>query len=197
MYETLKYYLGTIATRNDLTDQAMTLREQIFSAPDETSMLTLLTGFFTNQTEIYSDTVALVNTVVMPAYGSEFLGAGGSDWIRKGDFFKMLISKFPGEYSFKFYYADCACMAGAEVGEFYSILEEGMVQDKSNKYYPSSELFETIAASEFSFQFDLLLLDKYRQPCSKEDFDDYLAELMETYKTPEQIDRLNKVFWKG
>lgn len=69
--------------------------------------------------------------------------------------------------------------------------------DKDNQYYPSSELFEAIQDSEFNFQFDLLLLEKYLQPCSRNDFEDYLNELKEQYKTIAQIERLNKLEWRG
>lgn len=88
-------------------------------------------------------------------------------------------------------------MAGLPVQVFYSILEEGMLLDKTNQYYPSAELFEVIQESEFNFQFDLILLEKYRQPCSKNDFEDYVNELKEQYKKEDQIRQLNELQWKG
>ena len=133
----------------------------------------------------------------MPGYGSEYFGLGEEDWSIKAEFFKSLIAQFPGVISFKFKYADCACMAGIPVQEFYPILKEGMLQDKTKKYYPSSELFDVILDSECNFQFELLLLEQYRQPCSKSDFEDYINELKEQYKTEHQIRRLNEMQWKG
>lgn len=154
-------------------------------------------GFIAQQKEIVTDTVSLLNIAIMPGYGSEYLGLGGADWDLKTDFLKNLITQFSHVVSFKFKYADCACMAGRPAQEFYSILEDGMLQDKANKYYPSHELFEVIKDSEFNFQFDLLLLDKYRQPCSKNEFEDYRNELREQYKTNNQIEKLNRLQWKG
>jgi len=43
----------------------------------------------------------------------------------------------------------------------------------------------------------LILLEKYRQPCSKKDFDDYLQHLKEQYTTKEQVLHLNAIEWKG
>ncbi len=197
MYETLKYYLGNLATRDDLSEQAMHLRELAFSSADEVTMLDVMTNFCVQQDNLFNDTIAIINTLVMPAYGYEFLGAGGAEWEKKGAFFKMLIIKFPAVFGFKFYYADCAGMAGREVEDLYPVLEEGMRQDISNKYYPSAELFELIAASAYSFRFDLLLLEKYYQPCSREDFYEHVSDLAEKYTSQEQVERLKGLFWKG
>ncbi len=138
-----------------------------------------------------------MNIAIVPSYGAEYLGLPGSDWNMKTAFFKSIIIQFPNEVSFKFKFADCACMAGLPVQIFYPILEEGMLLDKENKYYPSTELFEAIQESEFNFQFDLLLLDKYYQPCSAIEFEDYLNDFKQQYKTSTQIEQLNKLQWKG
>ncbi len=195
MNVTIQYYLGDFATRQDLSAQAKTVRD-ILSRDDE-SIVKDISIFIAHEQEMNNDTANIINIAVMPAYGSEYLGLGGSDWMMKATFFKQLVAQFPAVNSFKFKYADCAVMAGISVQDFYPILEQGMLADDPNKYYPSTELFELIQESEFNFVFDLLLLDKYRQPCSKKDFDDYLQDLKEQYTTTEQILHLNAIEWKG
>lgn len=199
MNSTLQYYLGTLATSNELSQQARALRDILFSKSDlkDEPLLEEVKHFIAQENQIHADTVILLNTAIMLGYGSEYLGLGGADWILKAEFFKSLITQFPKVISFKFKYADCACMAGLPVKVFYSILEEGMDMDKENTYYPSTELFEIIQDSEFNFQFDLLLLAKYRQPCSKDDFEDYVNELKEQYNTIDQIELLDKLEWRS
>lgn len=121
----------------------------------------------------------------------------GENWQHKLNLYKQLIAKSPLEISFKFHYADCACACNIPVEDFYPILEEGMLMDKTNHHYPTSELFEAIHESDLSFQFDLLLLDKYYQPCSKPDFDEYIMEFLEKYTSEEQMEELNALIWKG
>lgn len=195
MNPTLQYYLGNLATRDDLSDQAKALRNILLI--DEESLFPAVKEFIAQQKELNTDTMSILNIAVMPGYGSEYFGLGGEDWSIKAAFFKSLIEQFPEKISFRFKYADCACMAGLPVQVFYPILEEGMLQDKTNQYYPSAELFEVIQESEFNFQFDLILLEKYRQPCSKNDFEDYVNELKEEYKKEDQIRQLNELQWKG
>lgn len=199
MNPTLQYYLGTLATSQKLSDQAKELRDILFSKSDldDEPLFLNVKHFVSQQKEIHSDTISILNIAITPGYGSEYFGLGGADWKLKATFLKSLITQFPHVISFKFKYADCGCMAGIPVQVFYSILEEGMQMDKDNTYYPSTELFEVIQDSEFNFQFDLLLLEKYRQPCSKSDFEDYIQELKEQYNTNAQIESLNKLKWKG
>lgn len=195
MNPTLQYYLGYLATSDDLSNQAKALRNILFI--DDESLFPAVKEFIAQQKELNTDTTSILNVAVMPGYGSEYFGLGGEDWSVKAAFFKSLIEQFPEKISFKFKYADCACMAGLPVQALYSILEEGMLMDKTNQYYPSAELFEVIQDSEFNFQFDLILLEKYRQPCSKSDFEDYVNELKEQYKNKDQIKRLDELQWKG
>lgn len=195
MNPTLQYYLGALATSNDLSNQAKELRDILFK--DDEPLFPAVKHFIARQKEINADTVSMLNIAVMPGYGAEYLGLGDENWSVRAEFFKSLILQFPEEFSFKFKYADCACMTGLTCQEFYPILEEGMLQDKTNKYYPSAELFEVIQESEYNFQFDVLLLDKYLHPSSKNDFEDYVNELKEEYKKEDQIKRLNELQWKG
>lgn len=195
MNPTLQYYLGTLATSNEISEQAKELRDILFV--DDELLFPGVKNFISQQKEINADTVSILNIAVVPGYGSEYFGLGEADWSAKAEFFKSLVAQFPNECSFKFKYADCACMSGIPVQTFYPVLEEGMLQDKTNKYYPSAELFEVIQESEFNFQFELLLLDKYRQPCSKNDFEDYVNELKEQFNTIDQITQLNELQWKG
>ena len=195
MNSTVRYYLGALATRNDLSTQAKELRDILFK--DDEPLFLDVKHFIAQQKELNTDTISILNIAVVPGYGAEYFGLGDENWSVKAEFFKSLVAQFPKVISFKFKYADCACMAGLPVQDFYSVLEEGMLQDKGNTYYPSTELFEVIQESEYNFQFDVLLLDKYRQPCSKNDFEEYVNELKEEYKTIDQIRRLNELQWKG
>jgi hypothetical protein len=88
-------------------------------------------------------------------------------------------------------------MADKSANEIFPILKEGMLQDKKNINYPSADLFYLIHSSEFSFEFDMLLLEKYYQPCEKEEFDQWIAEFKEQYKSKEQQDHLDNKKWKG
>lgn len=197
MNPTLQYYLGSLATRLEVSHQAKELRDILFSSTDDDVLFGAVQRFIAEQKELYADTVSILNIAVLPGYGSEYFGLGEADWNRKAEFFKSLIAQFPKVISFKFKYADCACMAGLPVQEFYSILEEGILLDTSKAYYPSHELFEVLQDSEFNFQFDLLVLDNYSQPCSENDFKDYVDELKEQYTTLAQTEQLNALRWKG
>ena len=194
MNSTVRYYLGALATRYDLSTQAKELRDILFK--DDEPLFLDVKHFIAQQKEINADTISILNIAVVPGYGAEYFGLGDENWSVKAEFFKSLVAQFPKVISFKFKYADCACMAGLPVQNFYSILEEGMLLDKENTYYPSAELFEVIRESEYNFQFDVLLLDKYRQPCSKNDFEDLVNELKEEYKKEDQIKILNELQWK-
>ena len=55
---------------------------------------------------------------------------------------------------------------------------------------------QPIHESNFSFDFDMLLLDKYYQPCDKQEFDEWIDEFKEQYKEKYQQDYLNKLKWK-
>jgi hypothetical protein len=199
MNGTLQYYLGSLATSEELSDQARNLRAILFSKPDldDGSLFQEVKDFIGRQDEIHPDTSSILNIAIAPGYGSEYFGLGGADWNLKAEFLQALVTQFPAVISFKFKYADCACMAGKTPQVYYPILEAGMLMDTANKYYPSAELFEAIQESEYNFHFDLLLLDKYRQPCSRADFDDYVAELKEQYNRPEQLEQLTRLEWKG
>lgn len=197
MNPTLQYYLGSLATRQEVSYQAKELREILFSETDDVLLFGAVRRFIAGQKELYADTVSILNIAVLPGYGSEYFGLGEGDWKVKTEFFKSLVAQFPKVISFKFKYADCACMAGFPVQEFFSILEEGILLDESKAYYPSGELFEVLQDSEFNFQFDLLVLNRYSQPCSENDFKDYVDELREQYTTAAQLEQLNALRWKG
>lgn len=193
----LEYYLGKIGMEKHSSEQARLLRNIILTEKPEPEIISEFKQFILSQKELSPDTVSIINKALMPQYGSEYLGFGKDDYSLKSILYKQFIDKFPGIFSFKFYSADCCLLAGKQEDEIFPILKEGMLQDKENINYPSSELFEFIHNSEFSFEFDMLLLEKYYQPCDKEVFDDWLAEFKEQYKSKEQQDVLEKIRWKG
>ena len=192
----LKYYLGSLATQSNLAGQTKKLRDVIDTHQNDPDIFSGILTLLTTEKDIHADSVHFLIKVIMPNYGAEYTGVGGADWSMKADFLESLITLFPAEYAFKFYYADCACMAGMNIENYYPLLEDGMRKDGENKYYPSTELFEAIAESEFSFQFDVLLLEKYYQPCTEEAFQDYLTDFRLQYTNSDQQAILDKIFWK-
>ncbi len=193
----IQYYLGNLGFENDSTEQAKQLRSIVLSNKSETEILTEFTQFILSQNELNSDTVLLINRALMTQYGSEYLGLGKDDYQLKSDLYKQFINKFVEIFSFKIYYADSCLLAGITLEQFYPILKEGMLQDKENINYPSADLFEIIHESEFSFDFDILLLEKYYQPCSKVEFDEWISEYTEQYKSKEQQVIIENLKWKG
>ena len=197
MTEALKYYLGNLLTKSDIPEETKALRNIITTQFDNPEILTLILDFFKSQNKaIESDSVTLIIRAVMPSYGAEYLGLSGADWSKKVEFFRNLIQLFPEEYSFKFYFAESACLLGLNLSDYYHVLEDGMRRDTENTNYPSAELFEVIADSQFNFQFDIFLFEKYYQPCSREQFDDYLSDFKNQYQTKDQREMLDKIIWK-
>ena len=191
----IEYYLGKLGLENS-SEQAMVLRNIVLSDKTEYEIISEFKEFVLSQNELYPDTVSMINRSIMTGYGSEYLGLGKGDFLLKLDLYKQFIVEFPDECSFKFYYADCCLMANKSVNEIYPVLKEGMLQDKENINYPTVDLFDLIHESDFSFDFDMLLLEKYYQPCDKQEFDEWIDEFKEQYKEKYQQDYLNKLKWK-
>jgi len=187
-----EYYLGNLGLEKDSSLQAKTLRGIVLS----NEPISGFSVFILSQKQLQNDTIALVNRALMAHYGSEYQGLGGDDFTLKAHLYKQFIQKFPEVPSFKFYGADCLLMAGESVEIIYPILKEGMLQGKTNANYPTAELFELVHDSPFSFDFDMLLLEKYYQPCDKETFDDWISEFKEQYQSEEQQSFLEKLEWK-
>ena len=191
----IEYYLGKLGLENS-SEQAMVLRNIVLSDKTEHEIISEFKEFVLSQNELYPDTVSIINRSIMAGYGSEYIGLGKGDFLLKLDLYKQFMAKFPNEFSFKFYYADCCLMANKSVNEIYPVLKEGMLQDKENINYPTVDLFDLIHESDFSFDFDMLLLEKYYQPCDKHEFDEWIDEFKEQYKKKSQQDYLNNLKWK-
>lgn len=193
----LTYYLGNIGLGKDSSEQATFLRNIILANKPEFDIISEFKNFILAQTTLHPDTASIINRALMTHYGSEYLGLGRNDFSLKSQLYEQFIDKFPNEFSFKFYYADCCLMADRSVQEIFPILKEGMLQDKENINYPGAELFDLIHSSVFSFEFDMLLLEKYYQPRDKDEFDEYISEFKERYKNKAQQDHLDNLKWKG
>jgi hypothetical protein len=192
----MEYYLGKLGLGNS-SEQAKRLRKIVLSGKTASEIISGFKEFIFSQKELYPDTVSMINRSLMAGPGSEYLGLGKDDFSLKSEIYKQLIDQFPEVYSFKFFCADCYLLADRSVNEIYPVLKEGMLQDKDNINYPTSDLFDLIHESDFSFDFDMLLLDKYYQPCEKALFDEWLDEFKERYKEPSEQDYLNQLKWKG
>jgi hypothetical protein len=194
---TIKYFLGNLGNDENSSQQSIQLRNIILSDKPETEIIIEFKHFVLDQNELLPDSVSMINKALMTNYGSEYLGLGKDDFSLKLNIYKQLIEQFPQIASFKFYYADCGLILGLSAVEIYPILKEGMLQDENNNNYPSADLFEFIQDSVFSFDFDMLLLEKYYQPCSKECFDDWILEYKRQYDNPDQILVIESIKWKG
>lgn len=192
----IQYYLGNLGLDKNSSNQSKKLRSIILSNKPETEIILELKQFVLSQKELMPDTILMINRAIMANYGSEYLGLGKDNFSLKADLYKQFIDKFPEAFSFKFLYAECCLLAGKTMDEFYSILKEGMLQDKENINYPSADLFEIIHNSNYSFDFDMLLLDKYYQPCDKATFDEWIMEFKEQYSDNNEQRILESLKWK-
>ena len=195
MSNVLEYYLGNLGL-SESQEQAKHLRMIVLSDMLESELIAEFEKYIFHQTCLYPETVKIINRALMADYGCEYLGLYGDNFNLKSNVYKRLIDKFPAEFSFKFYYADCLAMDNKTIEEIYPILKDGMLADIENIYYPTADLFDLIHESPFSFEFDMLLLDKYYQPCDKKEFDEYIDEFKEQYKEKSQQDYLNNLKWK-
>lgn len=191
------YYLGSLATSEQISDEAKQIRLMILTDADDDRVIAQIQYILSPVSAVPADTIELIHRSVLCSYGAEYLGLGGYNWEKKVRFYKWLLTRFPLEPSFKIKYADCAVAAGMSVDAYYPLLKAGLLADLDNRYYPTAEIFEAVQASAWSFDFDLLLLDKYYQPCDKASFDDYLADYRALYLLPEQQAQLDRIIWKG
>lgn len=193
----IEYYLGNLGLDNNTSNQSKKLRDIILSNKTDTEIIFELRQFVLSQKELMPDTILMINRAIMANYGSEYLGLGKDNFSLKADLYKQFIDKFPDTFSFKFLYAECCLLAGNTIDEIYPILKEGMLQDKDNKSYPSTDLFDIIHNSNFSFDFDMLLLDKYYQPCDEETFAEWIMEFKEQYSDYNEQRILESLKWRG
>jgi hypothetical protein len=192
----LKYYLQNLGLENG-SEQSKFLRNIILQNKQEKDIIFEFKEFILAQRELSYDTIEMINKSIMTQIGSEYLGLGGDDYFLKSNLYNQFIEKFPTAFGLKFFYADCCFLNNQTVEEIYPILKEGMLSDKGNIYYPSTDLFDLIRESKFNFEFDLLLLDKYYQPCDKLCFDEYIKDFKEFYKKEEEQKVLTSLVWKG
>jgi hypothetical protein len=193
----IEYYLRNYGKEEDSSEQAKTLRSIILTDKPEPEVIAEFMEFILSQDQLQPDTALLINGAIMAHYGSEYMGLGRDDFQLKSDLYKQITDKFPGNYELMFHYADCSLMADRSAQEIWPVLKEAMLLDKKNIRYPTSGLFDLIHESEFSFEIDMLLLEKYYQVFAKDVFDDFIAEFKEQYTTKEQQEYLNNVKWKG
>jgi hypothetical protein len=140
----LEYFLGNLGAGDHSSEQAKRLRDIILTNKPEPEILSDLKRFVLSQNELYPDAASIINKAIMTHYGSEYLGLGKGDFLLKSILYKQFIEKFPDEFGFKFYYADCCLMTNKSENEIFPILKEGMLQDKANINYPSTDLFDLI-----------------------------------------------------
>jgi hypothetical protein len=194
----IKYFLGKLGLDNS-SKQAKSLRSIVLSSKSDEELVQDFKDFILKQTELQVDTVEIINKSLMTQIGSEYLGLGGSNYLLKSNLYEEFVAKFPGAFGLKFYYAECSCvLAGNKtIDEIYPLLKDGMLADKENIYYPSTYLFDIISDSKYNFDFDMLLLDKYYQPCDKISFDDYISDFKEKYTSDDKQNILENIIWKG
>ena len=190
---TVEYYLGSLGIADSSSKQEKLLREIILSNKSENEILLDFEKFILSQNQLSSDTILIIKRSLLCGYSYEDCGLGGDDNVFKSQLFLRFINHFPNIPNFKFDYAECCMMNNQPVEDYFSILKEGMMQDKEHKFYFTSELICSIHESSFSFEFDILLLEKYYQPCDKESFDEYVQEFKEIYKSEEQQKCLNNL----
>ncbi|OQP56400.1 hypothetical protein [Niastella populi] len=193
----IEYYLRNYGKETDSSEQAKLLRNIILSGKPEPEVIAEFSHFVLSQDQLYPDTALLINGAIMAHYGSAYMGLGSDDFQLKSDLYKQFTDKFPASYELMFHYADCKLMAEGHAGEIWPILKTAMLLDKDNVRYPTSELFDLIHDSEFSFEFDMLLLEKYYPSSGKDAFDENVKEFKEKYTTKAQQDYLDRVKWKG
>lgn len=192
----IKYYLGNLGLKKS-SEQAMSLRKILLSDKQEKEIIRAFRAFILSQVELTTDTIEMINKSLMTQMGSEYLGLGGDDYLFKSDLYKQFIERFPHAFGLKFCYVDCCCLAGMHtIEEMYPLLREAMLEDEENVYYPSTDVFDLIRKSRFSFEFDMLLLDKYYQPCERSVFEEYINDFKELYKGDKEQDILNGIIWK-
>jgi len=191
----LEYYLGNLGL-SEGSEQAKHLRMIVLSDRLETELIAEFEEFILSQSHLYPDTVKIINKSLTSDDFCGYLVLCGDDYNLKCKIYKRLIEKFPDEFSFKFCYADCCLMDNKTAEEIYPILKDGMLADKENIYYPPSDLFDLIHASPFSFEFDMLLLDKYYQPCDKTSYDEYIVDFKEKYIEEKEQEYLKNLKWK-
>jgi hypothetical protein len=194
----IKYFLGNLGVEK-YSEQAKSLRNIILSDKSDKKLIKEFKDFILAQTELKNDTVQIINKSLMTQVGSEYLGIGGDNYLLKSNLYEEFVAKFPSAFGLKFYYADCSCvLAGNKnIDEIYPLLKEGMPADKENIYYPSTDLFDIISDSKHNFDFDMLLLDKYYQPCDKISFDEYISDFKEKYTSDDKQNILENIIWKG
>lgn len=193
----LEYYLGKLGAEAGSSEQASHIRKLVLSNKPNEELTIGFMQYILSQTSLSPDAVQLTHKCMIPQYGAEYQGLGGDDFSLKCDILKQLTTQFPSEPAFWFAYADCALLDGQPVSFFYPILRQGMLLDTARAHYPTADLFESIHDSSFSFDFDVLMLQQYYQPCDMATFADYLAELKEQYTSPEELAVLEKLVWKG
>ena len=193
----IEYYLRNYGKEANSSEQAKLLRNIILTDKPEPEVIAEFSQFILSQDQLFPDTALLINGAIMAHYGSEYMGLGRNDFQLKSALYKQFTDKFPGNYELLFHYADCKLMADGHAEEIWPILKEAMLLDKHNIRYPTSELFDLIHDSEFSFDFDMILLEKYYTSLGKDAFDDNVKEFKEQYTTKEQQEYLDNVKWKG
>jgi hypothetical protein len=193
----IEYYLRNYGKEEDSSAQAKSLRSIILTGKPEPEVIADFMKYILSQDQLQPDTALLINGAIMAHYGSEYMGLGRDDFRLKSDLYKQITDKFPGHYELMFQYADCSLMADRSAQEIWPVLKEAMLLDKENIRYPTSELFDLIHDSEFSFEIDMLLLEKYYQVFAKDVFEDMKSEFKEQYTTKEQQEILDNVKWNG
>jgi len=193
----LAYYLGKIGAEEHSSLQAKVLRSIILSEKPELMRITEFRDFVLLQPLLSADAIWLINKALMPAYGAEYLGFAGDDYDTKLKLFMQFVHQFSDVALLKCYAAECALLACEPIEIIWPLLNAGMLADAKNIYYPTSEMFEFLQESQFAFVFDMLLLDKYYQPCRKGSFDDWIEVFRNKYTTKEQQDFMCHLRWKG
>ena len=193
----IEYYLRNFGKEENSSEQASALRNIILTDKPEPEVIAEFREFILSQDQLFPDTALLINGAIMAHYGSEYMGLGRKDFQLKSDLYKQITDKFPGNYELMFQYADCRLMADGRAEEIWPILKAAMLLDKDNIRYPTSELFNLLHESEFSFEFDMLILEKYCPSLGKEAFDNSVNEFKEKYTSKAQRAYLDNIQWKG
>jgi hypothetical protein len=185
MKSTVKYYLGSLGISTDSSKQGQLLREIVLSDKSEAETLLEFENFILSQNQLSSDTISIINKSLLCGYGSGHYGLGDGDDNMKSKLFLKFINQFPDISSFRYNYADCCMMNNQPVEDYFQILKEGMMQEyqkKERECFLTSELTCSIHESRFSFEFDMILLEKDYLPCDEESFIEIIQEFKEKYK---------------